>query len=77
MEEREATLKEYIKPGNFDVCVTTFEGVIKSISDLRKFKFKYLIVDEAHKLKNEETLNHMTLKSLRTHQKLFLTGTPL
>lgn len=26
MEEREPILKEFIEPGKFDVCVTTYEG---------------------------------------------------
>lgn len=76
-DEREEILKNYIKTEDFDVCITTFEGVLKCSSALRKIKFKYLVVDEAHKLKNDESLNHSTLKSLHTDHKLFLTGTPL
>ena len=42
-------------PGKFDVCLTTFEGVRLCMGPLLKFKWEYLIVDEAHKLKNEES----------------------
>lgn len=62
-EEREEIINKYLKTGNFDVCVTSFEGIYvistkgvqKCFPYLNKFKFKYLIVDEAHKLKNELT----------------------
>jgi SWI/SNF-related matrix-associated actin-dependent regulator of chromatin subfamily A member 5 len=58
MDEREEIIAKYIKPQNFDVCVTSFEGVMKCASHLRAIHFKYVVVDEAHKLKNEESLNH-------------------
>jgi SWI/SNF-related matrix-associated actin-dependent regulator of chromatin subfamily A member 5 len=58
MEEREEIVRQYLKPMDFDVCVTSFEGVMKCISVLRKIPFKYVIVDEAHKLKNDESMNH-------------------
>ena len=35
--------------------VTTFEGCRICLSALMKFKWEYLIVDEAHKIKNEES----------------------
>lgn len=54
-EEREEILKNQLHPGKFDVCLTTFEGVRLCMSALLKFKWEYLIVDEAHKLKNEES----------------------
>ena len=54
-EEREEILKSKLLPGKFDVCLTTFEGVRLCMGPLLKFKWEYLIVDEAHKLKNEES----------------------
>ena len=37
------------------MVVTTFEGFRICLSPLMKFKWEYLIVDEAHKIKNEES----------------------
>jgi len=53
--EREVILKNQLQPGQFDVCLTTFEGVRLCMSALLKYKWEYIIVDEAHKLKNEES----------------------
>lgn len=54
-EEREDILKNQLQPGKFDVCLTTFEGVRLAMGAIQKFKWEYLIVDEAHKLKNEDS----------------------
>jgi SWI/SNF-related matrix-associated actin-dependent regulator of chromatin subfamily A member 5 len=42
-----------------------------------KFKWEYLIVDEAHKIKNEESQISKKLRQLDTSHRLLLTGTPL
>jgi SWI/SNF-related matrix-associated actin-dependent regulator of chromatin subfamily A member 5 len=54
-EFRDDIIKNEIAPGNFDVCITTFEGVRLCMSSLLKFKWQYIIIDEAHKIKNEDS----------------------
>ena len=54
-ESTEDIIKNQIAPGNFDVCITTFEGVRICMSALMKFKWQYVIIDEAHKIKNEDS----------------------
>ena len=44
---------------------------------LLKFRWEYLIVDEAHKLKNEESQISQRLRQLDSRYRLLLTGTPL
>lgn len=44
---------------------------------LLKFRWEYLIVDEAHKLKNEDSQISQRLRQLDTRYRLLLTGTPL
>lgn len=53
--EREEILRTQLQPGKFDVCLTTFEGVRACLPQLLKFRWEYVIVDEAHKLKNEDS----------------------
>ena len=38
----------------FEVLITTFELVLKDAPTLGKVKWNYLMVDEAHRLKNHE-----------------------
>lgn len=75
--EREEILKTQLIPGAFDLCLTSFEGVRICMSNLLKFKWEYLIVDEAHKLKNEDSQISKRLRELDSRYRLLLTGTPL
>jgi len=44
---------------------------------LRKFNFDYLVVDEAHLLKNAKTLRYRKMDQFQTEHRLLLTGTPV
>ena len=66
-----------MQPGKFDVVLTTFEGVRLCMPQVMKFKWEYLIVDEAHKIKNEESQISKRLRQLDSRNRLLLTGTPL
>ncbi|AAQ15639.1 transcription activator, putative [Trypanosoma brucei gambiense DAL972] len=61
----------------YDIIVTTFEMVLEEHGAFRKIPWQYLIVDEAHKLKNEEGRAHVTLGSINANYRLIITGTPL
>jgi ATP-dependent DNA helicase len=50
---------------------------IRDARYLRRIPFKYLVVDEAHRLKNFECRLIKELKSYITENRLLLTGTPL
>ena len=43
----------------------------------KRKKWKYMILDEAHHIKNFETKRWQTLLSFNTRRRLLLTGTPL
>ena len=63
--------------GAFDVCVTSFEMVIKEKATFLGFKWKYVIIDEAHRIKNEKSVLFQAVKRLDTCYRLLITGTPL
>ena len=67
--------KQYIKPGLFDIVVTSYEGCIKEKCDLGKVRWKYLIIDEAHRLKNENSLLSRITRLFLTEYRLLITGT--
>lgn len=64
-------------PRTWDVCVTTYEIANQERKTLQKFAWKYLIIDEAHRLKNDASMFSKTVRSFRTSNRLLLTGTPL
>ena len=61
----------------FPVIVTSFEIVMADRKFLSKYNFKYLVVDEGHRLKNFDCKLIRELKTIPTANKLLLTGTPL
>ncbi|KAJ0181016.1 hypothetical protein K1T71_003101 [Dendrolimus kikuchii] len=67
-----------MKSTKFNVLLTTYEYVIKDKGVLAKVQWKYMIIDEGHRMKN----HHCKLTQvLNTHyiapHRLLLTGTPL
>jgi SWI/SNF-related matrix-associated actin-dependent regulator of chromatin subfamily A member 5 len=66
-----------LAPGKFDVCVTSFEMAIKEKTALRRFSWRYIIIDEAHRIKNENSLLSKTMRLFSTNYRLLITGTPL
>ena len=42
-------------PGEWDACITSYEMVIKEKAVFKKFAWRYLIIDEAHRIKNEKS----------------------
>ncbi|KAG4131868.1 hypothetical protein ERO13_D09G241400v2 [Gossypium hirsutum] len=76
-EERRYIREELLVAGKFDVCVTSFEMAIKEKSALRRFSWRYIVIDEAHRIKNENSLLSKTMRLYNTNYRLLITGTPL
>ncbi|PKA62262.1 putative chromatin-remodeling complex ATPase chain [Apostasia shenzhenica] len=76
-EERAHIRENLLVAGKFDVCVTSFEMAIKEKNALRRFSWRYIIIDEAHRIKNENSLLSKTMRLYSTNYRLLITGTPL
>ncbi|XP_056606446.1 chromodomain-helicase-DNA-binding protein 1-like [Triplophysa dalaica] len=77
-KERRAELqKELQNDRHFHVLLTTYEMALKDASYLNSWKWKILVVDEAHRLKNQHSLLHETLKKFTVGFRVLLTGTPV
>ncbi|CAL1577765.1 unnamed protein product [Knipowitschia caucasica] len=79
--ERAKVLKQIRRPheplGMCPVVITSFEISMIDRKFLQRFQWKYLIVDEGHRIKNLNCRLVRELKMMPTDNKLLLTGTPL
>ena len=48
-------VRDIIMPGDWDVCVTSYEMVIVEKAVFKKFNWRYIVIDEAHRIKNEKS----------------------
>ncbi|KAL3265822.1 hypothetical protein HHI36_010018 [Cryptolaemus montrouzieri] len=76
-ETRNTLIRDVLMPGEWDVCVTSYEMVIKEKSVFKKFNWRYMVIDEAHRIKNEKSKLSEYLREFKTTNRLLLTGTPL
>merc|ERR1719356_565714 len=67
-----------IRAGKFNVLVTTYEYIIREKAILSKLRWKYMIIDEGHRMKNHNNKLTVTINTFySTSHRLLLTGTPL
>ncbi|KAJ2685869.1 putative ATPase [Coemansia spiralis] len=62
---------------HFPIVVTTYEIAMKDKQALQRFAWKFIIVDEGHRIKNMNCKLIRDLKSYQSTNRLLLTGTPL
>ena len=64
--------------GGVDLVVTTYEGFLAEQAWFKRiFVWRYVILDEGHKIKNDLSLVSKALQGLGAEYRLILTGTPL
>lgn len=61
----------------FNILVTTYETIMRDRSKLSKLEWKYIIIDEAQRMKDRESKLSQDLNKFTTARRLLLTGTPL
>lgn len=76
-DERKQIITDKCQPGMFDVICTTYEVVIIEKAFLSKLHFVYVAIDEAHRIKNENSTFSVVVRQMKTQFRLLITGTPL
>ncbi|VDL30568.1 unnamed protein product [Hymenolepis diminuta] len=61
----------------FNICMTTYEILLKDKTFLGQVPWAALVVDEAHRLKNDASQLYQALSAFDTDTRLLITGTPL
>lgn len=65
------------KPNSFHICITSYQLIVQDASVFRRKRWYYLILDEAHNIKNFKSKRWQILLNFNTQRRLLLTGTPL
>lgn len=65
------------KDSLFHLCITSYQLVLADEKSLQKVMWKYMILDEAHAIKNTSTQRWNVLLNFNARNKLLLTGTPI
>lgn len=76
-EERAQLIIDVILPQEWDVVISSYELVIKEKACLRKFTWRYILIDEAHRIKNENSTLSKVVREFKSRSRLLITGTPL
>ncbi|KAG0455303.1 hypothetical protein HPP92_024595 [Vanilla planifolia] len=76
-KERKQKRQGWLKPNSFHVCITTYRLILQDSKVFKRKKWKYLILDEAHLIKNWKSQRWQTLLNFNSKRRILLTGTPL
>lgn len=76
-QDRERLFADRVAGGSFNVLVTTYEFIMKDRPKLCRIKWRYLIIDEAQRMKDRDSKLSRDLDYFDCQNRLLLTGTPL
>jgi SWI/SNF-related matrix-associated actin-dependent regulator of chromatin subfamily A member 5 len=81
--ERDAIIEHGLRPGltakarGWHALLTTYELASIESASLSRIPWSYIVVDEAHRLKNEQSSLATVVRSFTCAHRLLITGTPL
>lgn len=76
-KRRKLLRQGWSKQNAFQICITSYQLVVQDAHCFKRKKWYYLILDEAHNIKNWKSLRWQTLLNFNSQRRLLLTGTPL
>ncbi|KAI8617443.1 SNF2 family N-terminal domain-containing protein [Chytriomyces sp. MP71] len=76
-EARSTLVRDHLHTDNFEVCVTSYEMCLLEKGALRKVAWECLVIDEAHRIKNENSSLSQIVREFQCRNRLLITGTPL
>ena len=77
VQEREQLRPKIPRTNTYNVMLTTYEIAMIEKSILRPVHWDYLVIDEAHRIKNEKSVLSKVVRIFNCQHRLLLTGTPL
>ncbi|SAM03058.1 hypothetical protein [Absidia glauca] len=76
-DTRGELIRSRLRPINFEVCITSYETCLMEKAHFKKITWQYIIIDEAHRIKNENSMLSQIVRILNSRNRMLITGTPL
>ncbi|KAK2628265.1 hypothetical protein QTJ16_002911 [Diplocarpon rosae] len=76
-EERKKKRLGWKSEDAWNVCITSYQLVIQDQQVFKRRRWHHMILDEAHNIKNFNSLRWQTMLNFNTRARLLITGTPL
>jgi len=76
-EERAKIIADQLMTQDFEVCITSYEICLIEKGTFKKFSFEYIVIDEAHRIKNVNSILSQIVRAVMSRGRMLITGTPL
>ncbi|QLQ80691.1 hypothetical protein HG537_0E00440 [Torulaspora globosa] len=76
-QQRKEKRRGWNKPDAFHICIVSYQLVVQDQNSFKRKRWEYMILDEAHNIKNFRSTRWQALLNFNTQRRLLLTGTPL
>jgi helicase SWR1 len=76
-EERKRKRLGWKTEDKWNVCITSYQIVLRDVQVFKRRRWHYMILDEAHNIKNFQSQRWQAMLTFNTRARLLLTGTPL
>ncbi|KAH7369439.1 SNF2 family domain-containing protein [Plectosphaerella cucumerina] len=76
-EERKRKRMGWTNDDIWNVCITSYQLVLQDQQVFKRRRWHFMVLDEAHNIKNFKSQRWQTLLGFNTQARLLLTGTPL
>ena len=77
INERKQKRRGWMDDDLWHVIITTYQIVLQDHKNLKRRNWHYMVLDEAHNIKNFRSQRWQTMLTFKTRARLLLTGTPL
>lgn len=76
-QQRKEKRRGWNKPDAFHICIVSYQLIVQDQNSFKRKRWEYMILDEAHNIKNFRSTRWQALLNFNTQRRLLLTGTPL
>jgi SNF2 family DNA or RNA helicase len=76
-KDERAEMRDFVASEDFDVLITSYEMCLIEKAVLKKISWQTLMIDEAHRIKNENSSLSEIVRVFNCRNRLLITGTPL